>query len=118
MVVKGNLLKDYPAPVGALARARPGDPRFAERWELYVGGIELANAYSELTDPEEHRRRFAACAAERARDGKAVYPVDGPFMDALTRGLPPCGGIALGVDRLVMLLAGAATLDEVMPFRE
>ncbi len=112
------VLMDYPVAAAALARRKPDDPRVAERWELYVGGLELANAFSELTDPVEQRARFEACAAERRALGRPVYPLDEPFLAALEAGLPPSAGIALGVDRLVMLLAGAASLDEVLPFRE
>lgn len=111
------VLMDYPAAAAALARRKPDDPRLAERWELYIGGLELANAFSELTDPIEQRERFDACAAARRALGKPVYPLDEAFLAALA-GMPPAAGIALGVDRLVMLLAGAASLDEVLPFRE
>jgi lysyl-tRNA synthetase class 2 len=106
-------LWDYPAEAAALARLSAANPRTAERWELYVAGVELANAFSELTDAEEQRRRFAACAEERARLGKEVYPLDEEFLAALAAGLPPCAGVALGVDRLVMLLADAESLDDV-----
>ena len=112
------VLADYPAPLAALARLNPADPRVAERWELYVGGIELANAYSELADPAAQRARFEACARARRAAGREAYPVDEPFLAALERGMPPSGGIALGFDRLVLLLAGAETLDGVIAFRE
>ena len=112
-----TVLTDYPAEAAALARRKPGNPRVAERWELYIGGLELANAYSELTDPVEQRARFEACAAARRALGKEVYPLDEDFLAALGQ-LPPCGGIALGVDRLVMLLADAASIEDVLAFRE
>ena len=112
-----TVLTDYPAEAAALARRKPGNPRVAERWELYIGGLELANAYSELTDPAEQRARFEACAAARRALGKEVYPLDEDFLAALGQ-LPPCGGIALGVDRLVMLLADAASIEDVLAFRE
>ncbi len=111
------VLLDYPAPAAALARRKPSDLRVAERWELYLAGVELANAYSELTDPTEQRARFAACAADRRARGKDVYPLDEAFLASLER-LPPCGGIALGIDRLAMLFANAPTLDPVIAFRE
>lgn len=111
------VLMDYPAPAAALARLKPDNPRVAERWELYIGGLELANAFSELTDAAEQRARFETCAAERQALGKPVYPLDEDFLSALEEGLPPAAGIALGVDRLVMLLAGAGSLNEVLPFR-
>lgn len=112
------ILRDYPIAAAALSRPCPADPRMAERWELYLHGIEIANAYSELTDPDEQRRRFLQCATARRAAGREVYPLDEAFLAALERGLPPCGGIALGVDRLVMLLADAADIGEVMAFRE
>jgi lysyl-tRNA synthetase class 2 len=111
------VLTDYPAEAAALARRKPADPRVAERWELYIGGLELANAYSELTDPAEQRARFEACAAARRQLGKDAYPIDEEFLSALAD-MPPAGGIALGVDRLVMLFADASSLDDVMAFRE
>lgn len=111
------VLTDYPAAAAALARLKPSDPRVAERWEAYLGGVELANAYSELTDPAEQRARFEACAADRRARGRDVYPLDEAFLAALAA-MPPAGGVALGIDRLAMLIAGAASLDAVMAFRE
>jgi elongation factor P--(R)-beta-lysine ligase len=111
-------LTQYPAAAAALARLDPADPRMAERWELYAGGLELANAYTELTDAAEQRRRFEACAAERRAADRPVYPLDEPFLRAMDRGLPDCGGIALGMDRLVMLLAEAERLADVAAFLE
>jgi lysyl-tRNA synthetase class 2 len=111
------VLADYPAPAAALSRRKAADPRVAERWELYIGGLELANAYTELTDPVEQRKRFEDCAADRRARGKDVYPLDEDFLRDLAK-MPPAGGIALGVDRLVMLLAGAATIDEVVAFSD
>ena len=108
-------LVDYPAPCAGLARPTPGRPEVAERFELYAGGLELANGFSELVDPEEQRRRFEADRATRARAGKDPYPMPEPFLLDLADA-PPCAGIALGVDRLVMLLAGAASIDEVVAF--
>ena len=110
------ILTDYPAAAAALARLKPGDPDVAERWELYLGGLEIANAFSELTDAATQRARFLACNAARQQTGHPAYPLDEPFLAALQQGLPPCGGIALGIDRLVMLLCGTRIIDEVRPF--
>jgi lysyl-tRNA synthetase class 2 len=110
------VLKDYPIEAAALSRRKPDDPRVAERWELYIDGIELANAYSELTDPIEQRERFEACAERRKTLGKEIYGIDANFIQALGR-MPPSGGAALGVDRLLMLMAGGTSLDQVLPFR-
>ena len=111
------VLLDYPIAVGALARAKTGVPGVAERWEVYVGGVELANAFTELADAAEQRQRFEQCARERAARHRPVYAVDETFLSALERGMPPCGGVALGVDRLVMILTGSSNLDAVLPFR-
>lgn len=110
------VLIDYPLSQAALARRKPGHPDLAERWELYVRGVELANAYGELTDPGEQARRFADSADLRRRDGRTPYPVDPHFIAALEHGLPTCGGIAMGVDRLLMILLGKDTLDELVAF--
>ena len=105
-------LTDYPAPAASLARLKSDDPRVAERWELYVDGIELANAFTELIDPVEQRRRFELAREERRALGEADYPLDEEFLDALAR-MPPSGGVALGVDRLVMLACGVSSIADV-----
>ena len=110
-----SFIYDYPACCGALARLKDGDPSIAERFELYIGGLEIANAFSELTDPSEQRSRFEAEAAERASLGKAPYPVAEKFLRSLA-GMPQAAGIALGLDRLVMVLLDAETIDEVVAF--
>jgi lysyl-tRNA synthetase class 2 len=110
------ILYDYPAPMSALARRKADDPLTAERFELYIGGLELANGFSELTDPLEQRQRLEREREERIRLGRAVYPVDESFLEALELGLPESAGIALGIDRLVMLLADAHDIREVLAF--
>jgi len=110
------VLMDYPIEAAALSRRKPNNPLVAERWELYIDGVELANAYSELTDPAEQRFRFEECAAQRKALGKEVYPIDEAFIQSLEK-MPPSGGVALGVDRLLMLIAGSDSLDAVLPFR-
>lgn len=108
-------LTEYPASQAALSRLKPGDPRVAERFELYAGGLELCNGFSELTDPAEQRARFLQEQAERARLGRAVFPLDERLLAALSS-MPPAGGVAVGVDRLLMLLTGARTIAEVLLF--
>ena len=108
-------LVDYPAPLAALARLKPDDPALAERVELYLGGLELANGFSELTDPVEQRARFTADEAARRAAGKPPCPLPEPYLDELAN-LAPCAGIALGVDRLVMLLTDAREIGEVVAF--
>jgi elongation factor P--(R)-beta-lysine ligase len=112
---KPTFLYDYPAERGTLARLRKDDPSLAERFELYMGGLELANAFSELVDPEEQRERFLLEQANRRSLGKPVYPMPEPFLDELEE-MPPSAGIALGVDRLVMVFLNAATIDDVVAF--
>jgi len=111
-----SFLHDFPASQAALARVRPGDPPLAERFEAYVQGVELANGYHELSDAEEQRRRFVADLAERRRLGLPELPLDERLLAALEHGLPDCAGVALGVDRLVMLVCGASSISDVMAF--
>jgi lysyl-tRNA synthetase class 2 len=99
-------LTGYPAPLAAMARRRAGSPGASERFEGFVAGVELVNGYEELTDPAEQEERLLALAARHRRATGETLPVDPGFLDALRRGLPPCAGAALGVDRLVMLLLG------------
>ncbi len=110
------ILEDWPAPLAALARRKPGDPKTALRFEAYVGGIELANAFDELTDPDEQRARFVDDQRVRAARGKPVYPLDERLLAALAEGLPASAGIALGFDRLVMLATGATSIAQVLAF--
>ncbi len=107
-------LYDYPAPAAALARLKSTEP-VAERVELYVGGLELANGFSELTDPEEQARRFREDLKKRQALGAQIYPWPETFLKALET-MPPAAGMALGVDRLVMLFTDASSIDEVVPF--
>lgn len=112
---KPLFLYDYPAACGALARLKPDAPDVAERFELYIAGMELCNAFTELIDPVEQRQRFEAEQRARKLAGKTTYPVAEPFLQALGD-MPPAAGIALGIDRLVMLFCDAATIDDVIAF--
>lgn len=107
------VIYDYPVSMAALSRPKPADPRFAERFEVYVCGIELANAFGELTDAKVQRTRFLQEVALRKKVYGDDYPVDEDFLRAVEHGLPASSGNALGVDRLVMLLTGAAHIDLV-----
>ncbi len=108
-------LTEYPASQAALARLVPGDPRVAQRFELYAAGLELANGFGELNDASEQRQRLEAEQRERARLGRDVFPVDERFLSALP-GMPDAGGVAVGVDRLLMLLTGAKEIADVLAF--
>lgn len=110
-----TFLYDYPAQLAALARRKAACPELAERFELYIAGIEVANAFSELTDPVEQRQRFVTDEAARQIQGKEPLPLPEKFLSELVN-LPTSAGIALGVDRLVMLLTDAATIDAVVAF--
>lgn len=111
-VGRATILFDYPVSEAALARRKPSDPRLSERFELYACGVELANAFGELTDPAEQRRRFAADMDEKMRIYGDRYPIDEDFLEALAV-MPPASGIALGLDRLVMLATGATHIEQV-----
>jgi lysyl-tRNA synthetase class 2 len=110
---RATILCEYPTAEAALARPKPGDPRVAERCELYACGVELANCFGELTDPLEQRRRFESEMAEKARVYGERYPIDEDFLDALAE-MPAASGAALGFDRLVMLAAGAQHIEQVL----
>jgi len=114
-IEKPTFAFDYPRERGALARLKEDHPDLAERFELYIGGMEIANAFSELIDPAEQRRRFEFEGARRRSLGKPVYPLPERFLAEL-EAMPPSAGIALGVDRLVMVFVNASTIDEVVAF--
>ncbi len=108
-----TFLTEYPVSMGALAHRIEERPEFVERFELYAAGIELANAFTELNDPEEQRERFQESRAVRRKMGKRPFAVDTEFLDALKMGMPPAAGIALGVDRLLMILLNQNTLSDI-----
>ena len=110
-----TILYDYPLSMAALARLKPGNPLWAERFELYIAGLELANAFSELNDPKEQRKRFEEEQRLREQLRKPVYPIDEDLLNSLAQ-MPPSAGIALGVDRLVMLFCDASSIEEVIAF--
>jgi lysyl-tRNA synthetase class 2 len=109
-----TFLLEYPVEMGALARVKPADPRVAERVELYIAGVEIANGFGELTDAAEQRRRFTADMDLKERLYGTRYPIDEQFLAALEHGIPDSAGMALGFDRLVMLLAGATHIEDVL----
>jgi len=109
-------LTHYPASQAALARISPHDPRVAERFELMLNGIEIANGFRELTDAAEQRKRFERELGERAAEGMDIVPIDQEFLTAMEHGLPECSGVALGVERLMMVSMGKKNISEVMPF--
>ncbi len=110
------VITDFPATQAALARKQVDNPALAERFEFYVQGIELANGFYELTDAIEQRQRFEQSLQARATENKPLYPIDEHFLAALEAGLPTCSGVALGVDRLLMLLVKATHINQVLNF--
>jgi lysyl-tRNA synthetase class 2 len=107
-------LTGFPASLGAMARRRPGRPDVSERFEGFLAGVEIVNGYEELTDPAEQEARLLALVDRHRRSTGETLPVDPGFLDALRRGLPPCAGAALGVDRLIMLLLGKDDIADGM----
>ena len=114
-VERPTFIYDYPAERGALARLKKEDPTVAERFELYMGGLELANGFSELVDSEEQKKRFQAENENRQSNGKPIYSMPDKFLAELDD-MPPSAGIALGVDRLVMVFLDSETIDDVVAF--
>ena len=111
-----TFIRDYPPSQAALARLRPGPEPVAERFELYLEGVELANGFAELTDAAEQRRRFEQDQARRREQGLPVPPLDEAFLGALAGGMPEAAGVALGLDRLLMAITGASHIDQVLAF--
>ena len=115
-LVQPTFVTDYPVELSPFAKSHRKEEGLVERWEAFIGGIEIANSFSELNDPDEQRRRFEQQAAELERGDEEAQPYDELFVEALEHGMPPTGGVGLGVDRLVMMLTGAKTLREVVLF--
>lgn len=109
-------ITSYPVEVSPLARSRPDDPAFTERFEPYLATMEIGNGFSELNDPDEQRRRFEEQAARRARGDQEAHPYDADFLLALEYGMPPAGGLGIGIDRLVMVLTGVSSIRDVILF--
>ena len=111
-----QVVYDYPAEDAQLAQLKPGSPDTAERFEIFYSGLELANGFHELRDANEQRRRFEHDLSERKKLGRTEMRIDTGLLDALESGLPPCSGVAVGLDRTLMAIHGHATIAETMSF--
>ena len=115
-LIQPTIIYEFPTAVSPLSKQKPDDPEWVERFEVYIGGFEIGNAFSELNDPVEQHKRFQQQIAERARGDEEAHQMDEDYVRALAYGLPPTGGEGIGIDRLVMLLTGSKSIRDVILF--
>jgi lysyl-tRNA synthetase, class II len=115
-LIQPTILYDFPVTISPLSKNKPDEPDWVERFELFVGGLEIGNAFSELNDPEEQRRRFEGQLQEKERGDEEAHAMDEDYIRALSYGLPPTGGEGIGIDRVTMLLTGSKSIRDVILF--
>jgi lysyl-tRNA synthetase, class II len=115
-LIQPTIIYEFPTAVSPLSKQKPDEPDWTERWEIFVGQMEIANGFSELNDPEDQRRRFEQQLKERARGDEEAHQMDEDYIRALSYGMPPAGGVGVGVDRLAMLLTDSHTIRDVILF--
>ena len=115
-LIQPTIIYDYPRELSPLSKTKADDPSLVERFELYIGGMEIANAYSELNDPEEQKKRFEAQAIERTKGHEEAHAMDEDYVRALRYGMPPTAGEGVGIDRLTMLFTNSLSIRDVILF--
>jgi lysyl-tRNA synthetase class 2 len=115
-LMQPTIIYEFPTAVSPLSKQKPDEPDWTERFEIFAGKMEIANGFSELNDPEDQRRRFEAQLKERERGDEEAHQMDENYIDALSYGMPPAGGVGLGVDRLAMLFTDSHTIRDVILF--
>jgi lysyl-tRNA synthetase class 2 len=115
-LMQPTIIYEFPTAVSPLSKQKPDEPDWTERWEIFVGGMEISNGFSELNDPEDQRRRFEAQLTERERGDLEAHQMDEDYIRALSYGMPPAGGVGVGIDRLCMLLTDSHTIRDVILF--
>jgi lysyl-tRNA synthetase class 2 len=115
-LIQPTIIYDYPVETSPLSKNKPDDPAFVERFEIYAAGMEIGNAYTELNDPQEQRRRFEMQLGMRERGDDEAHQMDEDYVRALSYGMPPTGGEGIGIDRLTMILTGRRSIRDVILF--
>jgi lysyl-tRNA synthetase class 2 len=115
-LIQPTIIYEFPTAVSPLSKQKPDEPDWTERWEIYAGKMEIANGFSELNDPEDQRQRFEGQLKERERGDEEAHQMDEDYIRALSYGMPPAGGVGVGIDRLIMLLTDSHTIRDVILF--